>query len=61
MVVLAWILGILGGLCAVMSIILASGAVQLDLAGFTATYWLSLAGILFLATIASLLGRGSPE
>jgi hypothetical protein len=59
--VLALILGILGGLCAVMSIILAAGAVELDLAGFTGTYWLSLAAVLFLAAIASLLGRGSSE
>ena len=59
--VLALILSILGGLCAIMSIIMATDSIQIDLASFTTTYWLSLAGVLFLAAIASLLGRGSSD
>ena len=56
----ALILGILGGLCAVMGIFTAAEAVPLVtdvLAGFTGIFWLGLAGVLFLAAIASLLAR----
>ena len=53
----AWILGILGGLCAVMGIITATEAVPLlgdALPGaFTETFWLMLAGVLLLACIAA--------
>ncbi|TET26203.1 MAG: hypothetical protein E3J67_02165 [Dehalococcoidia bacterium] len=55
--VLALILGILGGLCAVMAILTAVGIVLILPASFTAIFWLGLAGVLLLATIASLLAR----
>ena len=56
----ALILGILGGLCAVMGIFTAAEAVPLvtdAITGFTGIFWLGLAGVLFLAAIASLLAR----
>ncbi len=55
------VLGVLGGLCAVMGILTAIEAVPLIATEFTWLYWFSLSGILFLATIASLLTRGSSE
>ncbi len=54
----AWILGILGGLCAVMGIITATEAVP-EYAGLTWLFWLVLSGILLLASIAFIVGRGS--
>jgi len=59
--VLALILGILGGLCAIMSIVIAAGVALLIPAGFTAIFWLGLAGILFLAAITCLVTRGAQE
>ena len=56
--VLALILGILGGLCVVMGIIIAAGVALLLPAGFTAIFWLGLAGILFVAAILCLVARG---
>lgn len=56
--VLALILGILGGLCVVMGIIIAAGVALLIPAGFTAIFWLGLAGILFVAAILCLVARG---
>jgi len=61
MAILAWILAILGGLCAVMGIITATGVIPLVGAAFTAMFWLALAGVLFLACIAAALGRGGYE
>ena len=58
--VLALILGILGGLCAVMGVITAAEAAPLvtdALTGFTGIFWLALAGVLFLAAITSLMAR----
>jgi len=54
----AWILGILGGLCAVMGIITATEVVS-EYAGLTWMFWLVLSGILLLASIAFSVGRGS--
>ena len=54
----AWILGILGGLCAVMGIITATEAVP-EYAGLTWLFWLVLSGILLLGSIAFIVGRGS--
>ena len=54
----AWILGILGGLCAVMGIITATEVVS-EYAGLTWMFWLVLSGILLLASIAFSAGRGS--
>lgn len=57
--VLALILGILGGLCAIMGIIIAAGVALLIPAGFTAVFWLGLAGILLVAAITCLVARGT--
>ena len=61
---LAWIFGAIGGLCAVMGIIMATEAVPLltELpAAFTAMFWLALSAILFLICIAFAVGRGGYE
>ena len=56
----AWILGILGGLCAVMGIITATEVVP-EYAGLTWMFWLMLSGILLLASIAFTVGGGGGE
>ena len=56
--VLALILGIVGGLCTIMSILTATEVIPLVFIGFTDIYWLGLAGILFVATITCLVARG---
>ncbi len=61
MAVLAWVFGILGGLCAVMGIITATGIILLLGAEFTAMFWLVLSAILLLACIAFALGRAEYE
>jgi hypothetical protein len=48
---MAWIFGILGGLCAIMGIITAAGILPV-LAGFTAVFWMALAGVLLLVNVA---------
>ena len=58
---LAWIFGILGGLCAVMGIITATGIILLLSAEFTAMFWLALSAVLLLACIALALGRSEYE
>ena len=55
--VLALILGLLGGLCAIMGIITAAGVIGLVVAEFTAIFWLGLAGVLFVAAILCLVAR----
>ena len=55
---LAWIFGILGGLCAVMGIITATAVVS-EFAELTWMFWLVLSGILLLASIAFIVGRDS--
>ena len=57
---LAWIFGILGGLCAVMGIITAVAVIS-EVAALTWMFWLVLSAILLLACIASVLGRGGYE
>lgn len=56
---LAWTLGIIGGLCAIMGIIVAVEAYSLTL-GISALnnwmFWLIVSGVLFLATIAAAVG-----
>ena len=59
--VLALIMFILGGLCAIIGIINAALATPLIVAGFDATFWFSLAVILLLATIASFLAQSRYE
>lgn len=56
--VLALILGIVGGLCTIMSILTATEVIPMVFIGFTDIYWLGLAGILFVATITCLVARG---
>ena len=57
--VLALVLGILGGLCTIMSIITATEVIPMVFVGFTDIYWLGLAGILFVAAITCLVARGA--
>ena len=57
----AAILGILGGLCAIMGIVTAAEVVPLFGAAYTDVFWLRVSGILFLAAIACTLSRGRPE
>ena len=55
MAILAWVLGILGGLCAVMGIITAVEVIPLlaELpAAFTSMFWLALGAVLLLVCIA---------
>ena len=59
--VLALILGILGGLCVIMGVVLAAGVALLIPAGLTSFFWLGLGGILFVAAILCLVTRGTPE
>ncbi|MFC2003655.1 hypothetical protein ACFLV4_06935 [Chloroflexota bacterium] len=63
--ILALILGLLGGACAVMGISTATGIVPFISEAFSEQeyllypmFWLTLAIVLFLASIASILGRG---
>ena len=58
---LAWILGILGGLCAVVGIITAAEVIPTLGAEFTWMFWLILAGVLLLACIAAAIGRSAYE
>ena len=64
MVILAWTLGTLGGLCAVMGIITATETIpalaQLPEA-FTAMFWLTLGVIFILSCIAAVLSRSEYE
>ena len=58
--VIAWILGTIGGLCAVMGIITATEVVPLFGDSLTVEFWLMLSIVLFLACIASVISpRGS--
>jgi len=56
---MAWTLSIIGGLCAIMGIILAlKGIPQTLVAGLDWTFWFQIAIILFLASISfALIGR----
>jgi len=58
---LAWILGTLGGLCAVVGIGTAAEVIPTLGSEFTWMFWLGLAGILLLASIACAIGRGAYE
>ena len=62
--ILALILGILGALCAVMGIIIATEAVTLTIGASAVVdwmFWLMMSGILFLACIATALSRREYE
>jgi len=55
---LAWIVGFLGGLCAVMGLITATEIIPLLGAEFTWMFWFVLSAILLLMSIAFAVGRG---
>jgi len=55
MVMLAWIFGAIGGLCAVWGIITATAVVS-EYAGLSWMFWMVLSGILLLASIALTVG-----
>jgi hypothetical protein len=61
MAILAWVFGILGGLCAVMGIITATGIITLLGAEFTVMFWLTLSAVLLLACIAAAISRSEYE
>jgi len=62
MAILAWFLGIFGGLCAVMGIITAAEVLTIDIpADFTAMFWLTLGAVLLLGCIAAALARSEYE
>ncbi len=57
---LAWIFGILGGLCTVIGIITAVAVIP-EVAALTWMFWLVLSAILLLICIAFAMGRGGYE
>ena len=59
--VLAWILAILGVLCAIMGIITAVGVVPPLGVALTAMFWLALSAVLFLACIAATIAMSQYE
>ncbi len=64
MAILAWVFGILGGLCAAVGIITAAEVAPLlaELpAGFTAMFWLALSAVLLLSCIAAAVSTTSYE
>lgn len=60
MALLAWIFGILGGLCAVVGILTAVAAIP-ELAALTWMFWLMLSAILLLVCIAFTITGGGYE
>jgi len=59
---LAWIFGSLGGLCAVMGIVMALKVLAIEqVAGLDWMFWFVLSAILLLASIAFAVGRGTLE
>ncbi len=54
----ALILGLLGGLCAILGIVVTAEVLPDLPAAYTWEFWFMLATILLLASIASALGRG---
>ena len=59
--ILAWVFGILGGLCAVMGVITAAELISPLGAGYTTMFWLTLGVVLLLACIAFTISRTSYE
>lgn len=55
---LAGIINVLAALCGVMGILTAAEVFDPLMDAMTASFWLILAGVLFLATIAMSAGRG---
>ncbi len=61
MAAIAWIMGIIGGLCMVMGLVTATGVVPPLGAELTWMFWFVLSAILLLASIAFALGRSEYE
>ena len=64
MAIMAWVFGILGGLCAITGIITATEAIPLlaELpAAFTPIFWLTLGAVLLLVCIAAAVAHSSQE
>ena len=61
MAMFAWIVGFIGGLCAIMGIITAAEVIPLLGAEFTWMFWFVLSAILLLMSIAFAVGRGGME
>ncbi|MBI2980390.1 MAG: hypothetical protein HYY41_06170 [Chloroflexi bacterium] len=61
MATLAWIFGIIGGLCAIMGIVTATGAIPLLGPEFTAMFWLVIGAIWLLASIACAVAHSNYE
>ncbi len=62
--ILALVLGILGGLCAIMGIIIATEAVTLTMGASALVdwmFWIMISGVLLLACIAAALSRREYE
>ena len=53
MAALAWIIGIIASICTIMGVITAAEILPVFLPALTGMFWLALAGVLFLAAIAS--------
>ena len=58
MVAMAWITGIIGGLCMAMGIVTALEAIPLMGAELTWLFWFALSGILLLASMVFSQARG---
>ncbi len=56
--IFALILGLLGGLCAIVGVVITAELLPGLPAAYTWEFWFMLATILLLASIASALGRG---
>jgi hypothetical protein len=54
----AAIVGVIGGLCAIMGIVTAAEVIPLIMPQFTWNFWFVLSAILLLGSIVFLLGRG---
>jgi len=61
MVALAWIAGVLGGLCMVMGVVTAAEVIWLLGDNFTWLFWFALSGVLLLISIVFTLARGEGE
>lgn len=58
MAVLAWCIGVLAGLCAVMGVATGAGAFPVIGEEMNGLFWLVLSGVLFLASLLLFLSRG---
>lgn len=58
--ILAWVFGILGGLCAVMGVLTVLAIVP-EVAALTWTFWLAISAILLLICIALAIGSSNYE